>query len=513
MDEITDRQERVEAETVYPSASVRREAVVASAPAVRAVDPVPLPPLSEESAIDADLALGDAGQLPRAAPGASDVEAPVEAPERVDAEVTAAPLTVAPVSVPVSARIPVVEPFAAPAADAPRAEAPAESRGDTAPGPEIGHADAAVADEASVAPFSAMSPPFRSAAQRLPEVTARIIPFVPRGGSVRDVARIADAPAPQPFARQAAPYFISPADGGQVPPPAVPPPPSGYRRPVERVRAASPTVPALPAAGGAETVQAPATPFSLRAVLGRLNPRLIVRRTFQILGALVFVYTTLVIGLMVAYRWVDPPMSALMLGQRLSGTQVTQTWMPLERISPNLQLAVILSEDGRFCTHHGVDWGELKEAVAQSLDGFGARGGSTISMQTVKNLFLWPSKSYVRKAVEIPLALGTEKMWPKERMLEIYLNIAEWGPGIFGAEAAARYHFGKSAATLTAREASLLAVSLPNPFDRQAGRPGAGTQRLADNIQARMRRLPNAAACGKPGRPPNRTGVADSRWP
>ncbi|MFX8790003.1 biosynthetic peptidoglycan transglycosylase, partial [Acinetobacter baumannii] len=92
----------------------------------------------------------------------------------------------------------------------------------------------------------------------------------------------------------------------------------------------------------------------------------------------------------------------LMLGQRLSGTQVTQTWMPLERISPNLQLAVILSEDGRFCTHHGVDWGELKEAVAQSLDGFGARGGSTISMQTVKNLFLWPSKSYVRKAVEIP---------------------------------------------------------------------------------------------------------------
>ncbi|RTL70542.1 MAG: monofunctional biosynthetic peptidoglycan transglycosylase [Hyphomicrobiales bacterium] len=268
-----------------------------------------------------------------------------------------------------------------------------------------------------------------------------------------------------------------------------------------------------PAAGIAEVAQAPAAPFSLRTLLGRLNPRLIVKRTFQILGALVLVYTTLVIGLMVAYRWVDPPMSALMLGQRLSGTQVSQTWMPLDRISPNLQLAVILSEDGRFCTHHGVDWGELKEAVAQSLDGFGARGGSTISMQTVKNLFLWPSKSYVRKAVEIPLAMGTEKIWPKERMLEIYLNIAEWGPGIFGAEAAARYHFGKSAATLTAREASLLAVSLPNPFDRQAGHPGPGTQRLADNIQNRMRRVPNAAACGKPGRPPNRQGVADSRWP
>ena len=141
----------------------------------------------------------------------------------------------------------------------------------------------------------------------------------------------------------------------------------------------------------------------------------------------------------------------------------------------------------------------MKEAIEQSLDG-NARGGSTISMQTVKNLFLWPSKSYVRKAIELPLAMGTELIWPKARTLEIYLNIAEWGPGIFGAEAASRQYFGKSAAHLTAREASLLAVALPNPIERQAGSPSIGHQRLAKRLQARMRRAPNAAACALPGR-------------
>jgi monofunctional biosynthetic peptidoglycan transglycosylase len=155
---------------------------------------------------------------------------------------------------------------------------------------------------------------------------------------------------------------------------------------------------------------------------------------------------------------------------------------------------VISSEDGHFCDHHGVDWGELKEAVESAGDGM-ARGGSTISMQVVKNLFLWPSRSYVRKALEIPLAYAIEALWPKRRILEIYLNIAEWGPGIFGAEAAARYHFRKSALLLTPREAALLAVSLPNPFERQAGRPGPGTVRLADNLLLRMRAAQANASC------------------
>jgi monofunctional biosynthetic peptidoglycan transglycosylase len=184
----------------------------------------------------------------------------------------------------------------------------------------------------------------------------------------------------------------------------------------------------------------------------------------------------------------------LMLSQHLDGTRVQQRWVPLNRISPALQQAVIMSEDGRFCRHSGVDWGEMAAALDSARDG-AARGGSTISMQVVKNLFLWPSKSYVRKAIEIALAYGIEAAWPKRRVLEIYLNIAEWGPGIFGAEAAARYHFHKPASLLTAREATLLAVSLPNPFDRRAGNPGPGTLRLADNLSLRMRAAPGNFAC------------------
>lgn len=207
-----------------------------------------------------------------------------------------------------------------------------------------------------------------------------------------------------------------------------------------------------------------------------------------------------VLLLVVLYRWVDPPVSTLMLGQRLTGTPITQRWVPLERISPNLITAVIVSEDGAFCRHRGVDWGELKEAIENAADGI-ARGGSTISMQVVKNLFLWPSRNYVRKAIEIPLTYVIEAAWSKQRILEIYLNIAEWGPGVFGAEAAARHHFRKPAYLLNPREAALLAVSLPNPFDRQAGRPGPGTARLADNLLLRMRSGQGNTACVRPVRP------------
>ena len=218
------------------------------------------------------------------------------------------------------------------------------------------------------------------------------------------------------------------------------------------------------------------------------------RRALRLVAAGLLALAGLVLALVFLYRWVDPPASTLMLGQRLLGTPITQRWVPLARISPNLQLAAILSEDARFCRHSGVDWGELKEAIESAGDGV-ARGGSTISMQVVKNLFLWPSRSYLRKALEIPLAYAIEALWPKRRILEIYLNIAEWGPGIFGAEAAARYHFRKPALLLTPREAALLAVSLPNPFERQAGRPGPGTLRLADNLLLRMRAAQANTAC------------------
>jgi monofunctional biosynthetic peptidoglycan transglycosylase len=218
------------------------------------------------------------------------------------------------------------------------------------------------------------------------------------------------------------------------------------------------------------------------------------RLALRAVALLLLATTMLVLALVVLYRWVDPPTSTLMLGQRLTGTPIRQRWVPLARISPNLQLAAVVSEDARFCRHRGVDWGEIRDAIEQTRDGT-PRGGSTITMQVAKNLFLWPSKSYLRKAVEIGLAYLIEAAWPKRRILEVYLNIAEWGPGVFGAEAAARYHFRKPAMLLSAREASLLAVALPNPFEREAGSPGPGTQRLADHLLMRVRAAQGNAAC------------------
>lgn len=197
-------------------------------------------------------------------------------------------------------------------------------------------------------------------------------------------------------------------------------------------------------------------------------------------------YLALIAFLILAYRFVNPPMSSLMLQQWISGQPIAQSWADIDEISPQVVRAVLLSEDGRFCEHTGVDFDAMQDAIEKAGDG-APRGASTISMQVVKNLFLWPSKSYVRKAIEIPLTWAMELVWPKRRIMEIYLNIAEWGPGIFGVEAASQFHFQKSARRLNEREAAQLAVSLPNPYMRDAGDPGPKTRRLASDIQARMR--------------------------
>lgn len=199
--------------------------------------------------------------------------------------------------------------------------------------------------------------------------------------------------------------------------------------------------------------------------------------------------------LILAYRFVDPPISALMLQRKLMGENVAQTWVPIEAMSPRLVRAVLVSEDGRFCQHWGVDVEAIEAAIARSGRGT-PRGASTISMQVAKNLFLWPSKSYVRKVLEVPLTMAIELLWPKKRIMEVYLNIAEWGPGIFGAEQAARHHFGKSALRLNDRESARLAVSLPNPIQRDAGQPGPGTRRLAALNMARARGTsPSVTGC------------------
>lgn len=195
------------------------------------------------------------------------------------------------------------------------------------------------------------------------------------------------------------------------------------------------------------------------------------------------------------YRVVDP-VSTLMLARRLTGRSVHHQWVRLEQISPTLPAAVVVAEDGRFCSHHGIDFAELRDAIEDADDLSDMRGGSTITQQTAKNLFLWGGRSYIRKALELPLALWLDLVLPKRRLMEIYLNIAEWGPsGEFGAEAGARRAFGKSAAELSAPEAALMAAMLPNPKLRDARRPGPGLRRLAGIYRARAARGAGVTGC------------------
>jgi monofunctional biosynthetic peptidoglycan transglycosylase len=190
------------------------------------------------------------------------------------------------------------------------------------------------------------------------------------------------------------------------------------------------------------------------------------------------------------------PVSTVMLWRRITGQRVERVYVPLSRVSPALALAVIVAEDGRFCTHHGVDLTEIRDAISEADDLGDARGGSTITQQVAKNLFLWPGRSFVRKALEFPLALWIDLVLSKRRTLEIYLNIAEWGPnGQFGVEAGSRYAFGKSARELSHYQAALLAAVLPNPAARNAHSPGPGLRRLAGLYVGRSNRTPGAASC------------------
>lgn len=196
------------------------------------------------------------------------------------------------------------------------------------------------------------------------------------------------------------------------------------------------------------------------------------------------------------YRVVDP-VSLPMLWRRVTGARVERIAVPLDRIAPALPLTVIVAEDGTFCRNRGIDLGAIREALQQSDDDIGAsRGGSTITQQVAKNLFLWSGRSIVRKALEIPLALWLNLVLPKRRVIEIYLNIAEWGPnGEFGAEAAARYAFGISARNLDARQAAELAAILPNPVRRSARRPSALVRQLAALYTRRAAAHPAFDAC------------------
>lgn len=189
------------------------------------------------------------------------------------------------------------------------------------------------------------------------------------------------------------------------------------------------------------------------------------------------------------------PVSSLMVWRRLTGAPVARHWISFNAIAPDLPRAVVAAEDAHFCRHHGIDWGALREAIDDAGEGEAMRGASTITQQVAKNLFLAPLPGPIRKVLEFPLAMWIDLVLTKQRILEIYLNIAELGPnGQFGAEAGSLYAFDHSAAYLTPREAALLASILPNPHVRSAYNPGPGVRRLAGIHMARAQ-SPNLRTC------------------
>lgn len=191
------------------------------------------------------------------------------------------------------------------------------------------------------------------------------------------------------------------------------------------------------------------------------------------------------------------PVSNLMLVDVVTLKGYDRQWTALDDMGERIANAVMMSEDGRFCSHGGVDWGAMNLVIEEILSGEGSRGASTIPMQTVKNLFLWHGRSYVRKALEVPLAVWFDAVLPKRRVMEIYLNVAEWGPNVYGAEAAAQHHFGRAAKDLSARQAALLAVTLPNPRVRNPAKPSPAMNRLATIVQARAEKAGGYNECLK----------------
>lgn len=185
-------------------------------------------------------------------------------------------------------------------------------------------------------------------------------------------------------------------------------------------------------------------------------------------------------------RVIDPPITTVQIHRWIQHPEEKRHYdfVPLERISPHLAAAVIASEDARFFAHHGLDWTEIERAVEEKLNAGRLRGASTITQQLVRNLFLTTDRSVLRKGVELPLALLAELLLSKHRILELYLNVVEWGPGVFGAEAAARYHYGLAAAGLSREQAARLAAILPSPRKRSP----AAMDGSARRIQERMKR-------------------------
>jgi len=223
---------------------------------------------------------------------------------------------------------------------------------------------------------------------------------------------------------------------------------------------------------------------------------------FVVFAALAWIALTWLCVL--ALRFVPPPTSAFMLERRLAASAhgerdfaIRYQWIPFHKVSPDLPIALVAGEDQKFPTHHGFDLKAIADALDEADEGERLRGASTISQQTAKNLFLWGGRSFVRKGLEAYFTVLLELTWPKRRILEVYLNIAEFGDGIYGAEAAAQAYFRKSAAQLTGHESALLASVLPNPKKLHADRPSAYVAHHAEWIERQVHQLGGPAYLGR----------------
>jgi monofunctional biosynthetic peptidoglycan transglycosylase len=188
----------------------------------------------------------------------------------------------------------------------------------------------------------------------------------------------------------------------------------------------------------------------------------------------------------VVYKFLPPPLTILMVEREVQGHGLDHRWVPLDRISPAMVRAVVASEDARFCSHHGFDFAAIDKALVHNEQRPGkVRGGSTISQQTAKNVFLWPGRSYVRKGIEAWFTVLIEAIWGKPRIMEVYLNTVEMGPGLYGVEAASRHYFHEGADKLSAAQASRLAAILPSPLKWRAADPGPYVRKRTGKIDAR----------------------------
>ncbi len=210
----------------------------------------------------------------------------------------------------------------------------------------------------------------------------------------------------------------------------------------------------------------------------REKPKL---RPLRFAGLCVLAFFTFSILSVVIHRFVPVPVTALMIERVAEGQGLDHRWVPASQISDNLKIAVIASEDAKFCTHDGFDWAAIEKAERYNARHRHKHGASTISQQTAKNVFLWPSRSWVRKGFEVYYTFLIEHLWSKDRIMEVYLNSIEMGPGVYGAEAGSQYWFHHSAATLSRAEAVRLASILPNPLKRRAN--GKTSGRIAANAR------------------------------